>query len=175
MPANQYALTEPVVKALLARLQDPLQLNAEITNIAAGVTRADEKASLVPVEAAQIFDFVPPPSFLTAFPTIGIQDTATLGEDDTGSTMTGKHSMGIVIFCSDPDQHILAWELRRYLQAITRVVLANRTLGTESPLAAWGTGFLGIDWGPTLASTAGKPVTWMSFAMLRIWARREEL
>lgn len=158
----------------MARLQDPAQLNAEIAAIAAGVTRADEKASLIAIEAAQVFDFVPPPTFLTAFPTVGIEDAASLLEDDTGSAATGKHTMGVVCFCSDPDQHILAWQLRRYMQAITRVVLAGRTLGVESPLAAWGTGMVGVSWGPTLASTA-TPQTWMSWAMLQIWCRREEL
>lgn len=174
MPAGQYALTEPVVYALLARLQDPAQLNAEIANIAAAVTREDEAKSLIPIPPAQIFDFIPPPSYLTAFPTIGIQDTATVAEDDTGVTVTGRHSMGVVVFCSDPDQHILAWQLRRYVQAVTRVVLAGRTLGSESPLAAWGVGFERISWGPTLESVA-TPTTWMSFAMVQIWARRDEL
>jgi hypothetical protein len=174
MPEGQYALTEPVVAALLARLQDPGQLNAEIANIAQAVTRQDEAASLVPVPAEQIFDFIPPPSYLTSFPAIGIQDTRTVAEDDTGHSMTGKHTMGIVVFCSDPDQHLLAWQLRRYMQAIVRTVLNGRNLGAESPLAAWGTGFDRIAWGPTLESTA-TPTTWMSFAMLQIWARREEL
>jgi hypothetical protein len=174
MGAGQYQLTEPVVYALLQRLQDPAQLNEEIASIAAGLTRQDEAASLKPVLPAQVFDFVPPPSYLTEFPTVGIQDTATLAEDDTGSTMTGRHSMGIVVFCSDPDQHLLAWQLRRYIQAITRTVLRDRTLGMESPLAAWGVGFERVSWGPTLESVA-TPTTWMSFAMLQIWARREEL
>lgn len=174
MPAGQYELNEPVVVALLARLQDPALLNVEIAAIAAGCTRQDEADSLGPVAPAQVLDFVPPPSYLVDFPTIGIQDTSTMGEDDTGSSMTGRHLMGVVVFCSDPDQHILAWQLRRYLQAITRVCLAGRTLGSTSPMAAWGTGFAGIDWGPTLASTS-KPETWMSFAMFKMWARREEL
>jgi hypothetical protein len=174
MPPNQYELNEPIVQALLSRLQDPTQLNAEIANIAEGVSRQDEAASLKPIAPAQVLDFVPPPSYLTAFPTIGIQDTATLGEDDTGHSMTGKHEIGIVIFCSDPDQHILVWQLRRYLQAITRVALAGRTLPGTPGAAAWGTGFLGIEWGPTLSSTSS-PETWMSFALFRMWARREEL
>ena len=46
MAPNTYALTEPGVKAILARLQDPAQLNVEIASIAAAVTAADEKASV---------------------------------------------------------------------------------------------------------------------------------
>jgi hypothetical protein len=174
MPPNQYALTEPGILALLARLEDPAQLNVEIANIAAGVVAADEKASLVPIPPEQIFDFVPPPPFLTAFPTIGLQEMVSAIKDDTGSSATGEHRFGIVLFCSDPDQHILAWQLRRYMQAITRVCLAGRTLGTSAPLAGWGTGPDGIDWGPTLSSVA-TPQTWMSFAVFRMWARREEI
>lgn len=171
---GQYELTEPIVYALLERLQDPAQLNVQVAQIAESLARQDEAASLVPVTPAQIFDFVPPPSYLTAFPSIGIEDATSLLEDDTGSTATGKHSMGIVVFCSDPDQHLLAWQLRRYLQAVTRVVLAGRTLGSENGLAAWGTGLQRIAWGPTLESVS-TPRTWMSWALLQIWCRREEL
>jgi hypothetical protein len=174
MPEGQFQLTEPIVYALLARLQDPAQLNAEIANIAAGTTRQDEANSLVPIPPVQVLDFIPPPSYLTDFPTVGIQDTTTVLEDDTGHSATGRHTMGIVVFCSDPDQHILAWQLRRYVQAITRVVLAGRNLGGEAGLAAWGTGMSRVAWGPTLESTA-TPTTWMSWAMLQIWAKREEL
>lgn len=173
MPPN-YALTEPAVLALLARLEDPAQLNAEIASIAAAVGPTDEAQSLVPIPPAQIFDFVPPPSYLTDFPTIGIQDMGSRLEDDTGHSATGRHTFGIVIFCSSPDQHLLAWMLRRYAQAVTRVILANRTLGSTSPLAAWGTGLEGIAWGPTLSSQA-TPTTWMSFCVVEIWAKREEL
>ena len=179
MPANQYFLNEPVIKAILARLEDPTQLNVEIAQIAAVAgLPADQAASLVPVPATNIQDFVPPPSYLTDFPAIGIQDISTAGEDDTGSTMTGKHVIGIVIFCSDPSQEILAWQLRRYAQAVTRVVLATRRIGEATDAAgraaAWGVGFQGIAWGPTLSSTS-KPATWMSFCVVQIWARREEL
>lgn len=178
MPANQYALTEPAVKAILARLEDPLQLNAEIASIAAGVGPTDEAASLVPVAPEQIFDFVPPPSFLTAFPSIGIQDMGTRLEDDTGHSATGRHVFGVVIFCSDPDQHLLAWQLRRYAQAVTRVLLAQRSIPEAADAAgrsaAWGTGLEQIAWGPTLGSTAA-PQTWMSWCVVSIWTRREEI
>jgi hypothetical protein len=173
MPPNQYALTEPGVQAILARLEDPAQLNVEIANIAAAVTVADQAASLVPIPPQNINDFVPPPSFLVDFPAIGIQDMGSTLEDDTGSSATGKHVFGVVIFCSSPDQELLAWMLRRYAQAVTRVLLAQRSF-PEAPGAAWGTGFHSIGWGPTLGSTA-KPQTWMSWCVVAIWTRREEI
>lgn len=176
MPANQWLLTEPGIRAILARLEDPLQLNVEIANIAASVGPADQAASLIPIPPANINDFVPPPSYLVDFPAIGIQDMGSTGEDDTGSSATGKHVFGVVIFCSHPDQGILAWMLRRYAQAVTRVLLAQRSFPeTSAPMqAGWGTGFHSIAWGPTLASTA-KPQTWMSWCVVAIWAKREEI
>ena len=88
--------------------------------------------------------------------------------------ISAQHSLGVVVFCSNPDQHILAWELRRYVQAIVRTCLNGRILGSGSSNGAWGTGFQRIAWGPTLES-ASKPQTWMSFALFTLWARREEL
>lgn len=174
MAPGQFALTEPGVKAILARLEDPAQLNAEIAQIAAGVTAADEAASLIPIPAAQIFDFMPPPSYLTDFPTLGIQDMGSRLEDDTGHSTTGRHVFGVGIFCSDPDQHILVWQLRRYAQAVTRTLLSGRILEGSPSAAAWGTGFESIAWGPTLGSTA-KPQTWMSWCVVAIWTKREEI
>jgi hypothetical protein len=176
MPPNQYALTEPGVRAILARLEDPAQLNVEIASIAAGVGPVDEAASLVPIPPANIQDFVPPPSYLVDFPALGIQDMGTRLEDDTGASATGRHVFGVVIFCSHPDQHILAWMLRRYAQAVTRVLLAQRSFPeTAAPLqAGWGVGLENIAWGPTLGSTAD-PKTWMSWCVVAIWTRREEI
>lgn len=169
-------LTEPGVRAILARLQDPAQLNAEIAQIAAAVTAADEAASLVPIPAAQIHDFVPPPSMLTALPAIGIDHWGTQLEDDIGSSTAGRHIFGAVIYCSDPDQHLLAWQLRRYAQAVARVLLAGRSLPISSAVgaAAWGTGLDHVDWGPTL-NAPERPGTWLSWCSVAIWTRRDEL
>lgn len=170
-----YQLTEPGIAAIIARLEDPAQLNAEIASIAAGVTAADQAASLVPIPAANINDFVPPPSFLVDFPQIGIQDMGSDLEDDTGHSATGQHRFGVVIFCSDPNPEILAWELRRYAQAVARVLLANRSF-PESPAAGWAIGAARpfIAWGPTLTKEAN-PQTWMSWCVVHIWTRREEI
>lgn len=171
---STFQLDEPVIQAILARLEDPAQLNAQVAQIAATVTDPDQAASLVPVDPANINDFVPPPSFLVAFPAIGLQDMGTRLEDDTGHSATGRHVVGVVIFCSDPNQEILAWQLRRYAQAVTRTILAGRTLNDTITGAAWGTGLDQIAWGPTLSSTA-TPQTWMSWCVVSIWARREEM
>ena len=174
MPANQYLLTEPAVTAILERLEGAAStLNAEIANVAAGVADPAQAASLVPIPPQNINDFVPPPSFLVDFPQLGIQDMGSRLEDDTGHSATGKHDFGVVIFCSDPNQEILAWQLRRYAQAVTRVLLDQRSF-PEAPGSAWATGLLGVAWGPTLSSTA-KPTTWMSWCVVQIWTRREEI
>ncbi len=173
---NTFALNEPTILALVARLQDPAQLNAEIAEIASNLPLADEAASLVPIPAAQILPFLPPPSFLTAFPTIGIQDLRSKIEDDTGHSATGRHGLGVAIFCSSPDQRLLAWMIRRYAQAVMRVALSGRVLEADSQgrTGAWGTGSEEILWGPTLQSVA-KPTTWMSFCVIAIWGRRGEI
>jgi hypothetical protein len=176
VPADQYALNEPAILALVARLQDPAQLNAEVADIASKVAVADQAASLIPVDPALVYDFVPPPSFLTSFPAIGIQDLPSTLEDDTGSSATGKHELGIVIFYSNPDQRLLAWALRRYAQAVTRTAVNGRNLESDAQgrTGAWGTGFLRVAWGPTLSSKA-TPTTWLSFCVVQIWCRREEI
>lgn len=173
MPANQYLLTEPGIKAILARLVDPAQLNTEIAQIQATIADPGQKASLVPVPVGNVYDFVPPLSFLVDFPTLGIQDLGSRLEDDTGSSATGRHLFGVIIFCSNPDQELLVWMLRRYAQAVTRVLLAGRSF-PEAPGAGWGTGLQGVDWGPTLASKA-TPTVWMSWCVVQIWTRREEI
>lgn len=176
MAGGQYLLTEPGVRAILARLEDPTQLNAEIANIASTVTVADQAASLVPIPVGNINDFVPPPSYLVDFPAIGIQEMGSTFEDDTGHSATGKHIFGVVIFCSNPDQELLAWMLRRYAQAVVRVLIAQRAFPeTNFPLqAGWGTGLQGLAWGPTLGSQS-TPQTWMSWCVVQIWTKREEI
>lgn len=136
----------------------------------------DQAASLVPIPPANIQDFVPPPSYLVDFPAIGIGDMGSRFEDDTGSSLTGRHVFGIVIFVSNPDQELLTWMLRRYAQAVVRVLLAQRSFPeTNAPMqAGWGSGLESIDWGPTLSSKA-TPKTWMSFCQVAIWTRREEI
>ena len=121
-----YLLNEPIITALKARLA--AELPAELTTRSSGLP-AEEAAMLA--APAQILDFAPVPSMLTAFPTIGLLDEASDLEDDTGSTVTGLHRIGIVVYLASPDQRVLAWGLRRYAQAVMKVALRQRGLGKD--------------------------------------------
>jgi hypothetical protein len=68
--------------------------------------------------------------------------------------------------------------LRRYAQAVLRTILAGHVIGEVTDAAgraaAWGTGLDSIAWGPTLGSTA-TPKTWLSWCVVAIWTKREEV
>lgn len=158
-------LNEPVIAALKGRLENNLQ--AAIDDINAGVADGFE---LEPVQ--QVLGFAPLPEYLTTFPTVGITDGASTFEDDMAFAVTGRHEILVVIYQQNADQEALAWQLRRYTQAICQVILANRNLDD----AAWGTGLIEIAPGPALENSDPDAVAkWMTYAGVRIWAKREEV
>lgn len=158
-------LNEPVVKAVHERLSGGLPaaiaaINAVVTD---GITIEN------PVE---VLDYIPPPGLLTAFPTIGIGDAPSTFEDDQGFSATGRHQLLVVAYVQNDVQGALAWQLRRYAQAIVRVVLDGRNLGD----AAWGTGLVGVYPGQAFADNEDPDhvKTWMSWVGVRMWAKRDE-
>ncbi len=162
-------LNELPVRALKQRLE--ASLPAEIAAINATVTDG-----FVIAEPKQVLDYIPYPQVLTDYPTIGIGDGGSTFEDDEGFSATGRHELLIVCYLQHSDQRALAWQLRRYLQAITRVALAGRTLSDTLSGAAWGTGLVRISPGPTLGDSEDPELvrTWMSWAGVLIWAKRDE-
>lgn len=168
-----YELTTPVVEALVARLTDPGPngLGAQLAAVAA--QHPAEAAMLMPPASGRVLDHVPLPSEVDP-PTIGLQDAGSRLEDDTGSSSTGRHQLGVVVFLASPDQGVLARGMRLYLQAVARVVLRGRGLSDTVPGAAFGVGMERIDWGPTLGDSAEDPREFLTWAVLTIWARREE-
>lgn len=159
-------LNEPIVKQLQTILA--ANLPAEVTAINAAANTVADGFTIE--DPAQVLDFVPPVEYLTTFPTVAIGDGPSTFADDNAWSATGRHTLFIVCFLQDPDQQALAWRLRRYEQALIRVVLANRNLGT----AAWGTVLDGIDPGPTLVDDPKAPQTWLSWAGIRIVAHKDE-
>lgn len=168
MATLDFKLNEPIIKALQARLT--ADLPAELAARAAGLP-AEEAALLGP--PAVVYDFVPTPGLLTQWPTVGLVDETSDLEDDTGSSVTGKHNVGIIVFLQSPDQRLLAWGLRRYAQACLAVALRERKLGNGSADGAWGTGGGKVRWGPTLGDE-NDPKSIMSWVVVSFWARREE-
>lgn len=148
-------LNEPIVRAVQEMLSDQLPDLADELDIRPPVA----------VEA-----FIPPPALLLDFPTIGIGDGDTRFEDDEGFSATGKHELLIVIYLQNADQEALVWELRRYAQAVVRVLRSDLKLGG----AAWGSGLVGVRPGPTLADDPDNPRTFTSWTGVRFWAKKDE-
>jgi hypothetical protein len=158
-----FKLSEPLVTALVTRLQTDLP--AKVAEINAAAT----DGIVLPLPAAsRIYDFPPQGELLTDFPVIGIQDFPSTFDDDIGSSVTGNHALGVIVWVSSADQRTLAMMLRRYCQAVTTVALEGRFIGD-----AWGTLLRRVYPGPTIDAEED-PRTWVSFAVVEISARRSE-
>lgn len=155
---------EPIIDALIARFQANLpaaiaQANAEDTK---GVTLADFD------QTRGILDYIPAPSELTVFPTLGVQDGPSILSDDVGWSATGNHRLVVVVFMQEPDQRTMAIKLRRYTRCIRSVALAGRSLPP-----AWGVVDAGTKPGPTIGSDEG-PRQWLSFTATALDFRSEQ-
>ena len=155
-------LNEPVIAALRDRLEDDLP--AAITSLNASVTDGFTISNPV-----NVYDFIPPVALLLDFPTVGIGDAPSTFEDDQGFSMTGRHRLLICAYLSDPDQRALAWKLRRYSQAIVRVLRSDQQIGP-----GWGSGVERIDPGPTLTDNPEAPQTFTSWVGVAIWVKTDE-
>lgn len=155
-------LNEPVIIALQARLA--ADLPATITGINAAVSDG-----FLIDDPVNVYDFIPPVALLTDFPTVGIGDAPSTFEDDQGFSMTGHHRLLVVAYISDPDQRALAWKLRRYAQAIVRVIRSDLQLGT-----GWGSGIERIEPGPTLTDDPDAPRAFTSWTGVSIWVKTDE-
>jgi hypothetical protein len=145
-------LNETIVPAIQARLT--ANLPAIVTDI-----NTNNTSPTYPIDQiAQVLDYIPPVSDLFQFPTIGISDGPIDLEDDVGFGATGVHEFSCVLFVQNADQRTLAWQLRRYAQAIIRALRAptNFNLGD-----GWGMYRFHVRPGPTLGrqSTPGQFVS----------------
>jgi hypothetical protein len=147
-------LNEPIISAVKATLETDLP--AQLTAIDTGLP--------TPVN---VYDYLPPVVMITDYPTIGIGDGPTTIEDDIASSWTEQHTLLIVAHLQDPDPDALSWMLRRYTQAMLRVISADRTLdGT-----AFGSGGYRTEPGPMLADDPEKPQLFMSWTGFSFWAK----
>lgn len=158
---NLLDLNVPVVAALKARLD---------ANLAAGIALVNADSDVDIELPQQIFDFVPPISLITAFPTVGIGDGPIRFEDDNAHSATARSELMVIAYLQNADQAVLAAQLRGYARALATVALDGRNLGT----GAWGTGLIQIDPGPTLTDDPDSPKEFASWVALRMWAKSEE-
>lgn len=155
-------LTEPTVTALVAKLS--AGLNAKIDEVNSAVTDG------YPIDyPAAILDYVPPVGVMPAFPIVCISDGNVFLEDDTGFGATGVFDLTIVIYIQNVDQRALAWQLRRYAQAVARCALDQRRIGT----AAWGVVLNAVRSGPTLARDES-PREFLSTVAITITCKTEQ-
>jgi hypothetical protein len=138
-----FQLTEPVVRALVDRLETQLpevidELNAE----------GDVELS-VPEE---VYPHIPSVGLLRHWPAVGIQQLPTGLEDDIGSSAVARVELAVVAFEADPDLGTLAWKLIRWERALTTVVMAGRQLGVGG-VDAYSVSHLGSRPGPTLGDS----------------------
>lgn len=164
-----YSLWEPLVDALVTRLQT--NLAATVTEINAATT---DGYTITAADPAWILPYPPQPEMLTqvgapGVPVIGVQAMPATYTDDIGTSLTGHYTLGILCFLADADQKGLVRRLGRQLQAITTVALSGRNLGA----AAYGTTLRRVVPGPSI-DVQENPRTWISWGCVEINALTAE-
>jgi hypothetical protein len=161
---------EPVIAALLARLQTDLPpavdaVNSEVTD-----------GTLIE-QPRQILDYIPPVEVLLDFPTIAIGEGPDRWFDDNGHEVTGHHEIAVMAFIQADDQQTLVRQLRRTRRALLTAIMSGRSLqDVEDPSRnrAWGILLKQGTPGPTLGDlNAEQIVSWMSWTRVVIECRSD--
>lgn len=154
-------LWAPIVDALVTRINSTLTTHIDAVNV--------ERAEY-PIQYPQaVLDYIPTIAELSTLPCIGISDGQIELEDDTGWGATGVATFSLVVFLQSQDQRELVWSLRKYATALTRCVIAGRTLPPEG----WSVTVVGVAPGPTLGRDES-PRQWLSTVGLRIRVKWEQ-
>lgn len=155
-------LNEPVVTTLRSRLET--ELPAIVTAINATVTDG------FTIDAPQrVLDYIPPVGDLNALPLIGISDGEMILEDDTGWGATGVFDISVVVYLQSSDQRVLAWQLRRYAQALVRAIRTPTIAIGEG----WGVYNFRVRPGPTLGRDES-PRQWLSTIAVTFTVKTEQ-
>jgi len=159
---------EGIVDALYARLVADLSTYIDAVN-------AEHTDGIVVPHPVDILEYVPPPSYLTAFPTIGVGHGPDRLEDDNGFDATGVYDLHLVAYLQDSDQRILAKMVRRMKLALQRCALEGRHLGTGTG-TAWGVTYVAGDYGPLLSKNPSDntPGTYMTSCAILIRCKGDE-
>lgn len=159
---------EGIIDALYARLTTDLPTYIDAVN-------AEHSDGIVVAHPAATLEYVPPPSQLTAFPTVGVGQGPDKQEDDNGFDATGVYDLHIVAYLQDSDQRALAKQVRRMKLAVQRCVLEGRHIGTGTG-TAWGVVYLAGDYGPLLSKNPSDNPngTYMTFCVVAIRCKGDE-
>lgn len=160
-------LNEPAINAMYSRLTT--NLNPTIDAINAYVAANPSVPQYAIPYPAQVLDAPPVVGQLTQFPTIAIADGDQEYMDDVGWSTTTAMDLYIVAYLSNVDPKALAWQLRRYAQALVTTAIATRDIDS----GAWGAGLKKVIPGQRFKPNPGKPeiVSWISVC---IWAKNED-
>lgn len=164
-----YDLNERLIVAMLQRLQTGLNpiIDAINANTVANPGRNQTAIDYPRV----ILDTPPTVKQLTNFPAVGIADGNMGFEDDVGWGATGSYEVSVVAYLSHPDPEVLAWQLRRYAQAITTVAMQGRNIDG----GAWGTILKRIIPGTRLSKTDPRGQTvYMCWVAVVLQAKDEQ-
>ncbi len=161
-------LSEPIIDALVARLEDDLP--APIAEL-----NAEPGAEVQIAQPLAILPYVPSVGLLRSWPTIGIQELPTRFQDDIGSSVVAVCELVVIVFESDSDLASLTARLRRQVQAVTTVALEGRELGIGGT-DAYSVSLVSTTPGPTLGDSEDPEQvrTWTSWAGVALRFLREE-
>jgi hypothetical protein len=171
-------LNEPVIKTLLTVLESGLTGQVETLN-------SEATDSFEVDTPAQLLAYMPFAATLAGgLPAVGIQDLNTTFFNDLQHSMEAEHTIAVVTVIQTADHETLAWQLRRYNQAILRTIQADRQLGVLSVMRKEAlveyVKFTGVQWGPLLADrnpdAEGEPPTsFRSWTGITLECRRQEV
>lgn len=173
------ALNEPIVKTLVSLLEDELptvveELNATVTD---GFTLNTP---------AQVLDHMPGAALLgQGLPAVCVQDMPASFFNDLQFSVDGSHGLGVASVIQNSDQQALAWQLRRYTQAVAQVIQRDRLKGQQASRLilegkVWVVEFAGTEPGPMLAdrdpnSPNEPPSSFLSWTWLMLRFNRTEV
>jgi hypothetical protein len=168
MAQTTYLLAEPVVTALVARLN--ADLPAALEARADGLP-ADEAEVLAAPE--QVLEYPPPLAYLAGgCPAVAVFEGGEVELLLASGWGESKAVVAVCVYLTNPDQRLLALGLRRYMQAVTKVCVRDRALTDEADRAVRITRARVLP-GDTLQDEAD-PRTVLSWAVLMLQVERDE-
>jgi hypothetical protein len=172
-------LNEPVITTLVKLLSE--SLGGVIAEINAAT--ADDFIVEPPVK---VIDYMPISLTLEqGMPLVAVQDLPITFENDLQHSMESEVNLGICSILQTADHRTLAWQLRRYNQAVMQAIQNDRQLNVEAimrkpPASVIYTEFVGTEPGPMLGDRnpddpGAPPTSFRSWTWLIIKCRRQEV
>ena len=175
---SRVELNEPIIKALVSLLNE--KLGPQVTAINGELL--DDFVLEPPVAVLPYMPFSL--TLEQGMPIVAVQDLPTTFENDLQHSMESESMLGIASILQTSDHQTLAWQLRRYTQAVMQVIQNDRMADTSSVLreqaAVIYTEFVTTEPGPMLGdrdpdADGVPPTSFRSWTWLIIKCRRQEI